>query len=78
MEGEGETVNALEDLLSNNLAAVALVPDDDPMVENEALHNSEEGVERMRNRASARTLFHQPRSDKDTVWVLMAGFGQKC
>jgi hypothetical protein len=78
MEGEGETVNALEGLLPNNLAAVPLVPDDDPMGENEALYNFEEDVERMRNRAPARTLFHQPHSDNDTVWVLMAGFGQNC
>jgi hypothetical protein len=78
MEREGETVNASEDLLPNNLEAVPLVPDDDPMGENEALHNFEEDVEKMRNRASARTIFHQPRSDNDTVWVLMACFAQKC
>jgi hypothetical protein len=69
MEGEGEAINAVEDFLPSDLAV-----DDEPMDDNETLEDVEQDIERVRNRAPARTLFRQPRSDNDTVWVFMVGF----
>lgn len=59
-----------EDSLPTKIAAVPLVLDDDLMidVDNEAYENIDIEEELVRSRVNAaRTLFHQPRGDNDTV-----------
>lgn len=56
-----------EDSLPTKIAAIPLVLDDDPMsINSDACEDLEEEIVRRRVRA-ARTLFHQPRGDNDTV-----------
>lgn len=59
-----------EESLPTQIAAVPLILDDDPVldVDTEAYEDIdiEEEIERSRVNA-ARTLFHQPRGDNDTV-----------
>lgn len=56
-----------EDSLPTKIAAIPLVLDDDSMsIDSEACEDLEEEIVRQRVHA-ARTLFHQPRGDDDTV-----------
>lgn len=68
MDEGGGGSNSSDDSLPNKLAAVPLVLDDTPMEEeNEILEDVEEDIERHRSRVAARTIFHQPRGDNDTM-----------
>ena len=49
MEGEGDAVNAVDDLLPRDLAV-----DDELMDDDETLEDVEQDIERVRNRAPAR------------------------
>lgn len=63
----GATGSSSEDSLPTKISAVPLVLDDDPTsIDNEAYEDMEEEIVRQRVHA-ARTLFHQPRGDNDTV-----------
>lgn len=56
-----------EDSLPTRIAAIPLVLDDDSMsIDSEGCEDLEEEIVRQRVHA-ARTLFHQPRGDNDTV-----------
>ena len=67
VEGVGGAVKTFEDPLPHEQAPVPLVLDDDPMNENADLEHVMEDIERVRSRTAARTLYHQPRTDADTV-----------
>lgn len=74
VEGSGGVVKPFEDPLPHEQAPVPLELDDDTMDENDDLNDFVEDIERVRSNTAARTLYHQPRTDADTVCVFIYGW----
>ncbi len=67
VERAGRAINLFEGLLLHEHAPVPLVPDDAAMDDNDDFEDFVEDIERVRSPTAARTLYHQPRTDADTV-----------
>jgi hypothetical protein len=67
VERARRAVEPFENGLPHEQAPVPLELDDAPMDENDDLDDIAEDIERVRSHTAARTLFHQPRTDADTV-----------
>ncbi len=67
VEEPGRAVKPFEGALPHGQAPVPLELDVGPMDENDDLNDFAEDIERVRSNTAARTLYHQPRTDADTV-----------